>query len=71
MKKTIWLSVPVEVPEDFDDSIDLAGFLNDFINIGLDDLTDSVEDDEVESSEEEEFVVNQTEWGQPRLEVKF
>lgn len=52
-KKTVWLSVPVEIPVEFDEDC-LPGFLSKFIDIGLQHLSDSVSDDELETSEEEE-----------------
>lgn len=70
-KKTVWLQVPVEVPEDFDESIDLTHFLNMFINFGFDDLAESVENVDVDSTEEEEKVVKETTWGEAIIEVKF
>lgn len=63
-KETVKLSVSVEVPEGFDrDKIDLPSFLSKFIEIGLSDLEESVEDKNIDSSMEEEFVCWRTKWG--------
>ena len=64
--KTVNLLVPVTVPAGFDlEKVDLAGFLSKFIEIGLEDLQESVADGEIETSEDEELVVSQTDWGNP------
>jgi len=62
--KTVILVVPVSVPENLDlDSVDLASFLDRFIDIGLSDLEDTVNDKDFESSEGEKLVVSQVSWG--------
>jgi len=64
MSNTVKLVVTVQAPVEFDlDAVDLAGYLSKFIQIGLSDLEDSVADDDIESSEEEEAVASQVTWG--------
>ena len=61
--KEVWLAIPVQVPEDVD--VDLASYLNRFVEIGFTDLTDSVEDQDIESDVDDEIVVQKTSWGVP------
>lgn len=64
--KEVWLAIPVKFPDDIDiDSVDLAGYLNRFVEIGFSDLTDSVGDEEIDSGELDEVVANKTHWGDP------
>lgn len=70
-ENTIHLIVPVKVPAGFDRPDELAAYLSKFIDIGLNDLKDSVEDEDLDSEELDEVVVNETEWGQPLVESKF
>lgn len=64
--KEVWLAIPVQVSEGVDvDSVDLAGYLSRFIDVGFSDLSDSVEDEEIDSDESDEVVANKTHWGEP------
>lgn len=60
--KTVTLSVSVEVPEGIEAEA-LAGYLDRFIDIGLSDLSDTVNDTCLESTEEDEVVASSTKWG--------
>ena len=59
----VWLAVEVDVPAGFDVD-ELPGYLNKFIDIGMADLRDSCDDDELDVSDEEK-VVSESEWGGP------
>ena len=69
--KTVYLVVPVEVPDTFEQVDDLTKYLNKFIEIGLNDLQETVEDENIDSDELDELVATQTEWGTPFVEVKY
>lgn len=59
----ISLTVCVEINDDFDtNEIDLVNFLNQFLEIGMNDLKDSVEDEDIESTPEEIVVATRTKW---------
>ena len=59
----IHLTVCVDVPDDFDaNEIDLVNFLSQFLEIGMNDLKDSVEDEDIESTPEEIVVATSTQW---------
>lgn len=70
-ENTIYVVVPVKVPEGFALTDELAKYLNKFIEIGLTDLQETVEDEEIATDEEDELVATQTEWGHPFIEQKF
>lgn len=70
-ENTIHLIVPVKVPAGFDRPDELAAYLSKFIDIGLNDLTDTVADEDLDSDELDSLVVNETKWGQPEVETKF
>jgi hypothetical protein len=56
-------TVCINVPDDFDaNEIDLSKFLNQFLEIGINDLKDSVEEKEIESTPEEILVATSTQW---------
>lgn len=64
---TIHLVVPVRVSKTFINPDALATYLNKFIEIGINDLWDSVGDDGIESEELDKAVLKQTEWGIPYM----
>lgn len=70
-EKSIYLVVPVKLPKGFEDPADLAKYLNKFIEIGLNDLQETVEDKNIDSDELDQVVANQIEWGSPFVEVKY
>ena len=61
----VWLAVEVDVPDGFDMD-ELPGYLSKFIDIGMADLRDSCDDDDLDVSDEERLVV-ESEWGVPFL----
>ena len=61
----VWLAVEVDIPDGFDVD-ELPGYLSKFIDIGMDDLRDSCDDDELDVTDEE-IVVSESEWGVPVL----
>jgi hypothetical protein len=59
----IHFTVCVDIPDNFDaNEIDLMEFLNQFLEIGINDLKDSVQEEEVESTPEEILVATSTKW---------
>jgi len=70
-EKSIYLVVPVKLPKGFEDPADLTKYLNKFIEIGLSDLQETVEDENIDSDELDELVATQIEWGTPFVEVKY
>lgn len=65
-----YLVVPVTIPESIQPE-DLVSYLNKFIEIGLNDLKETVDDENIESDELDEVIVNETTWGQPLVEKKY
>lgn len=60
--KTVRLAVDVKVPDGIEAEV-VAGYLDKFITIGIQDLCDTVKDTCLESTEEDDLVVSSTEWG--------
>ncbi len=63
--KEVWLTVKVDVPNDFDPTV-LPGFLDKFVDIGISDLQDSCYDENLDMTEEERIVAK-AEWGSVHL----
>ena len=61
----VWIAVEVDVPDGFDVD-ELPEYLNKFVEIGMADLRDSCDDDDIDVSDEE-IVVSESEWGVPVL----
>lgn len=68
-KKTVWVRVPVEFPEKIE--LDVAGYVNKFLSIGLADLQDSLEDSEMELSDDDKIVAEHCNFGVAIIEQKF
>ena len=62
-KSEVWLEIPVQVPNGLD--IDLAAYLERFLEIGFDDLNESVNDRDIESDLDDEILLEKTVWGSP------
>jgi hypothetical protein len=61
--KTIFVKVPVHVPDE--QELDVAGYVSKFISIGLADLQDSLEDSELELSDDDKIVADHCVFGEP------
>jgi len=66
---TVWVLIPVQVPGGED--LDITGYVNNFISIGLTDLQESVDDPNIDSSEDDELVVKKCVFGEAKMEQKF
>jgi hypothetical protein len=68
-KETVWVRVPVEVPEKIE--LDVAGYVSKFISIGLADLQVSLEDSEMEFSDDDKIVAEHCAFGVAIIERNF
>lgn len=59
----VWLAIPVKVQGKLD--IDLAHYLERFLEIGFEDLNESVNDNDIESDADDEILLEKTTWGIP------
>jgi len=60
--KTVWVAVSVTVPDNFNEKT-VAEFLEKFIQIGENDLSNSITEFDIEVSEEEEQFATKAKWG--------
>lgn len=65
MAQEAWLAVKVEVPDNFD-LRDLPGFMDKFVDLGLSDLRDSCDDENMDTTEEDRIVAK-ADWGSVHL----
>jgi len=71
MTKTVYVVVPVEVPETFTDTENLPTYLNKFIEIGINDLQEAIEDPDIGSDDTDVLIAEKITWKEPYLEQKF
>ena len=63
--KVVWVGIPVQVPAN--DEIDVAGYLNKFIEIGLNDLQESIDDEGIDNDNDDFIILSQIVFGQPQV----
>ena len=64
--KVVWVGIPVQVPA-ANDEIDVAGYLNKFIEIGLNDLQESIDDEGIDNDNDDFIILSQIVFGQPQV----
>jgi hypothetical protein len=65
--KTVWVAIPVQVPEGADPHLDLPGYLNRFVSIGMNDLQETVDDPNMDMSDDDILVAEKCQFGQPKI----
>lgn len=69
--KTVYVVVPVEVPETFEQVDNLAGYLNKFIEIGINDLQEAIEDPDISSDNTDVLIAEKITWKEPYIEKTY
>ena len=63
--KVVWVGIPVQVPA-ANDEIDVADYIKKFIDIGMNDLQESIDDEGIDNDDDDAIIL-QVVFGQPQV----